>query len=80
MCKPIVIGYDNGEYKIDVAFCYDMNTEDTISDTEYVTAFCNMCPTIAGEHITGTIDGITRWFTNYMNNIYLASQKSKDIL
>ena len=80
LCKPIVIGYDNGEYKIDVAFCYDMNTEDTISDTEYVTAFCNMCPTIAGEHITGTIDGITRWFTNYMNNIYLASQKSKDKL
>ena len=81
LCKPIIIGYDNGEFKLDIAFCYDVGTDiDNISDSEAVTAFCNMCPTIAGEHITGSIDGITRWFCNYMNNIYLNNQKSKDKL
>ena len=39
-----------------------------------------MCPTIAGEHITGTIEGITKWFSQYMNNIFLANQKAKDKL
>ena len=73
--KPIIIGYDNGEFKVDVAFVYDSAN---IDDSESVTAFCNMCPTIAGEHITGTIEGITRWFSQYMNNIYLANQKAKD--
>ena len=77
LCKPIVIGYDNGEYKLDAAFCYDMGTDDNVDSSEHVTAFCNMCPTIAGEHINGTLDGICRWFSNYMNNIYLANQKSK---
>ena len=81
LCKPIIIGDDNGEFKLDVAICYDMGTElEAVSSSEEVTAFCNMCPTIAGEHITGTIDGITKWFTNYMNNIYLSNQKAKDKL
>lgn len=81
LCAPIVIGHDNGEFKIDVAFCYDMGTsEDGIMSNEAVTAFCNMCPTIAGEHISGTLDGICRWFTQYMNNVYLANQKAKDKL
>ncbi len=80
LCKPIIIGYDNGEFKLDIAFCYDMGTGDNIADSESVTAFCNMCPTIAGEHISGSLDGICRWFTNYMNNIYLKNQKAKDKL
>lgn len=81
LCNPIIIGYDNGEYKIDLAFCYDLgNDEDEMQSNETVTAFCNMCPTIAGEHISGTIDGICRWFSNYMNNIYLINQKSKNKL
>ena len=78
LCKPIVIGYDNGEFKLDVAFCYDMGADnESISDSESVTAYCNMCNTIAGEHITGTLDGITRWFVNYMNTIYLNGSKNK---
>lgn len=78
LCKPIIIGYDNGDFKLDVAIGYDMGTEkDPISDSESITAYCNMCPTIAGEHITGTLDGICKWFTKYMNDIYLSNSKSK---
>ena len=80
LCKPIIFGYDNGDFKLDLAFTYDIGNGDNISSTESVTAFCNMCPTIAGEHITGTIDGISKWFSDYMNKIYLINQKAKDKL
>lgn len=77
MGKPIVISQDTGEQKLDLAFMYDAGGEDGPNSLEQVTAFCNMCPTIAGPHITGVIEGICKWFTNYMNNIYLANSKSK---
>lgn len=78
LCKPIVISFDNGDFRLDAAFCYDMGTEnEPVSDSENVTAYCNMCPCPIGEHVTGTLDGITRWFVNYMNNIYLNNSKSK---
>lgn len=77
--KPIIINYDDGFHKLDLAFCYDAG-EDGPSDMVSVTSFCNSCPTIGGTHVDGTIDGITRWFTLYMNNIYLINQKSKDKL
>lgn len=76
--KPIVIGQDDGIHKIDCAFCYDSG--DNINgpdDMENVTSFSNFCPTKSGTHIDGCIEGITRWFTQYMNNIYLVNQKSK---
>lgn len=79
ICKPIVLSHDNGDFKLDIAFVTDTN-ENGLEDDVRVTAFCNMCPTIAGEHISGSIDGICKWFCNYMNNIYLANQKAKDKL
>lgn len=78
LCKPIVIGNDDGFHKLDVAFAFDLGDNPEDIDTEVnITSFCNMCPTEGGNHITGTIDGITRWFTNYMNNIFLVNQKTK---
>ena len=77
LIKPIIIGYDNGDFKIDVAFTYDLAEG---NNDCYVTSFCNMCPTIDGQHIVGTLNGICNWFTKYMNNIYLANQKAKDKL
>lgn len=77
LVKPIIIGYDNGDFKIDVAFTYDLAEG---NNDCYVTSFCNMCPTIDGQHINGTINGICAWFTKYMNNIYLINQKAKDKL
>ena len=78
MNKPIIISEDNGEMKLDLAFMYDSGGESGPEPIERVTAFCNMCPTIAGYHIDGVVDGITKWFMSYMNNVYLANQKSKE--
>lgn len=76
--KPIVVSMNDGIRKIDCAFCYDSGDEiNGPEDVENVTSFSNFCPTKGGTHIDGCIDGITRWFTQYMNNIYLANQKSK---
>ena len=74
LCKPILISEDTGEMKLDLAFTYDGEIS---GENERITSFCNMCPTMAGHHITGTIDGITRWFCLYMNNIYLSNNKKK---
>lgn len=76
--KPIVIGQDDGIHKVAVAFCYDSGDEQNgPDDLENVTSFSNFCPTRAGTHIDGVLEGITRWFTQYMNNIYLINSKGK---
>jgi DNA gyrase subunit B len=77
VAKPIVIKADDGTHKLECAICYDVGGETGPMDMESVTAFSNFCPTRGGTHVEGTIEGITRWFTLYMNNIYLANQKSK---
>ena len=76
--KPIVIS-DNtdGIHKMDVAFCYDAGGQQGPSDSEDVTSFANFSPTRGGTHVDGTIEGICRWFTQYMNNIYLSNTKGK---
>ena len=76
--KPIIVTADDGYHKLECAFCYDTGGDDGPDDNVSVTSFCNMCPTSAGTHVDGTIEGITRWFTLYMNNIYLSNQKAKD--
>lgn len=76
--KPIIISEDNGEMKLDLAFMYDCGGQQGPDPDASITAFCNMCPTTLGTHIDGVLDGITKWFMSYMNNIYLSNQKSKD--
>lgn len=76
--KPIVLSDDDGERKLDIAFCYDSGGETGPDDRESITSFSNFCPTLGGTHVDGSIEGITRWFTMYMNNIYLNNQKAKD--
>nr|DAT97559.1 MAG TPA: DNA TOPOISOMERASE IV, B SUBUNIT [Caudoviricetes sp.] len=71
---PIVIGYDNGTMKADVAFSFCPTFTQ-----ENITGFANMCPTSNASdntHISGFIDGVSTWFIKYMNKIYL-SEKSK---
>lgn len=80
LIKPIIISADDGFRKVECAFCYDSGDEQGPFDDVLVTSFSNFCPTIKGTHVDGCIDGITRWFTNYMNTIYLANQKAKDKL
>ena len=80
--KPITIFNDDGYHKLNIAFCFDAGSNDSEGPhpNEHVTAFCNLCPTAAGTHIDGSIEGIVRWFTQYMNNIYLSNQTAKDKL
>lgn len=79
--RPIVFSANDGYRKLDVAFCYDSGDEITGADTNAnITSFANFCPTLGGTHVDGCLEGICRWFTTYMNNIYLANQKKKDKL
>ena len=75
--KPITIFGDDGIHKLNLAFCYDAGGLDGPDSMENVTSFCNFCPTVQGTHVDGVLEGIRRWFTLYMNNIYLANQKGK---
>lgn len=76
--KPITIFNDDGTHRLSCAFSFDSD-EESLGDAD-VTAFSNFVPTLGGTHIDGTIDGICKWFCNYMNNIYLLNQKAKDKL
>lgn len=58
--------------RAELAFNYDSQNLDS---GEHVTSFANFCPTEAGTHVDGLIDGIVTYFRNYMNKIYLANNK-----
>ena len=58
---------------METAFCFDGGDKDGPDPNENVTQFANWSPTFGGTHVDGTIDGITKWFCDYMNKIYLAS-------
>ncbi len=70
LITPIFITNDTGVMKVDVAFTYDM---DNTTFGERLISFCNTCPTSQGDHINGFIKGICKFFTNYMNKVYLAN-------
>jgi DNA gyrase subunit B len=78
--KPIVLSADDGFHKVECAFCYDAGDGNGPDSNAHITAFSNFCPTTDGTHIEGCLSGISRWFVQYMNNIYLANQKSKSKL
>ena len=78
LVKPIVFSDMNpeGTMRANIAFTYDAND----LSPEDITAFSNFCPTInESKHVTGFIDGITTFFRNYMNKIYLAKSKTSCI-
>jgi DNA gyrase/topoisomerase IV subunit B len=69
--EPIVITNDDGTRKMEVAFTYDTGSD------EQIISLNNTCPTDGGKHVDGAIDGITKYFRDYMNKIYLSNSKSK---
>lgn len=75
LVAPLYLSRDTGQMKMDIAFTWDTSE----SATDHIVAFANKCPTTFGTHIDGFEDGITTFFTNYMNKIYLASQKKNKI-
>ena len=70
LVKPIQIYVDTGERRMDLVFTFD--SADMSLDASIV-AFANCCPTSAGTHIEGFKKGISTFFANYMNKIYLAT-------
>ena len=73
MIKEIPICVDNGVMKVEALFTYSGSMED-----EQVKSFCNTSPTVDhGTHVDGTIDGICKWFKDYMNKIWLPANRSK---
>lgn len=75
LIKPIAYSDMNpqGTMRANIAFTYDSSD---LTSMEDITAFSNFCPTIGdSKHITGFIDGVTTYFRNYMNKIYLAKSK-----
>lgn len=71
---PISIVRDTGEQRVELSFTYDI---DSMGGYD-ITTYANFCPTTGGTHLKGFIDGITKYFKNYMNKIYLANSKKKD--
>lgn len=74
--KPIVVSKYTGIMTADIAFTYDSN--DLM--VESITAFSNFCPTLEGTHITGFLDGLCQFFRNYMNKVYLTSNKKNKLI
>ena len=74
---PIIISNDDGTRKMDVAFTYDTSVE---NGDEAIISLNNTCPTDGGTHVIGCLDGITRYFRDYMNKIYLANNKNNKLV
>ena len=75
LIQPIAFGEDNGSMKIEVLLSYD--TSDM--DESGIVSFVNMCPTISGTHVDGFLDGVVKYFRDYMNKIYLANNKKLQV-
>lgn len=75
MVKPIVFGTDNGEMKVEVALTYEANP----SASPQVLTFANMTPvnTQLSTPSQGFFQGLTWFFKNHMNKVYLANSKKK---
>ena len=75
LITPIILSSDTGYKKMDIAFTWDTSE----SATDHIISFANKCPTIFGTHIRGFEEGVTSFFVNYMNKIYLASMKKNKV-
>ena len=70
-----------GAHKLEAAFTYDGGDDKNPPDFEpHIVSFSNMCPTSKnhGTHVDGTTSGVIKWFSDYMNKVYLINQKAKE--
>ena len=77
LVKPIIMKADTGKMKADIAFTYDSGS---ITSEESVSSFSNFCPTLGGTHVDGFMDGLTRFFREYMNKIYLSNNSKLTVV
>lgn len=73
MIKPIIFGYDSGVMKADVAMTWEADP----NASPDVLAFANTTPVNAqlSTPSVGFIRGVSDFFRNYMNKIYLVNNK-----
>lgn len=69
--EPIYFCVDNGTMKIEALLAYDIAS----MDDPNILGFANMCPSYTGTHVDGFMDGVVKYFKDYMNKIYLANNK-----
>jgi DNA gyrase subunit B len=70
--SPIIRCFaDTGELKADIRFTFDMKADPVII------GYSNFCPTSAGDHMDGALDGVIKFFKDYMNKIYLKDSNKK---
>ena len=74
LIKPVEIGNDTGYLKADITLTFDS----TALNGELIQSFSNTCPA-KGTHLNGFMIGLCRFFRNYMNKIYLASNKKNKL-
>ena len=73
--EPIYFSVDNGTMAVEVLLTYDIAAMD---DPE-ILSYANMCPTRGGTHVDGFLDGLVRYFRDYMNKIYLAGSSKLQV-
>lgn len=77
---PIEVYEDTGNERLHAMFTWDARAlSDPATNGETVTAYCNWCPIYddGSTNITGTVKGVTTWFVDYMNKVYMPSTRSK---
>ena len=77
--SPVRVIEDTGEMMLDCLITWDAAAlSDPSIDMSYV-SYCNYSQQTAqdSKNITGTIKGITSWFCDYMNKIYLVNSRAK---
>ena len=65
---------EDGQMKAEIVFTYDLKSAE-----EEIKSFGNFCPTRDGTHVKGFIDGLTKYFKDYMNKFYLSSKSKLSI-
>lgn len=73
---PISFAYTrpDGRMKTEITFTYDAKDE-----LEDISSYGNFCPTKDGTHVQGFLEGLTKYFREYMNKFYLRSNSKLKI-
>lgn len=75
LIKPIFINKYTGKMKCEILFTYDSQD----FQSEQIVTFSNYCPTREGTHLEGFLEGISKFFRDYMNKIYLANNNKNKL-
>lgn len=75
--SPIYFKDDTGYMKGEIALTFDSSD---LSAMEDIVSYANFTPTTGGTHVDGVIDGVTTFFRNYMNKIFLGDKSKISVI